>query len=139
MKMIRFIMISTLILGSFSFASEEKPMEKHGPCGKVNLSDDQKAKMKEAMFDFRESKIDLKAQVSKAKLKYQRLIANPDTDYKAAQAAAQELSDSISKMISAKQAFKTKVAFEILKPKQREPAMQCEAHMKHRWGHKDHS
>jgi len=107
-------------------------------CPNLKLSEEQKGKMKEAMFNFREKKIDLKAALEKSKLSYERLLSDPQTDYKTAKTAADEISANKSKLISAKQDFKTSVAFEILKPEQREPALKCEKRRKHHMGFMRH-
>jgi Spy/CpxP family protein refolding chaperone len=139
---------------SFAMAAhaDEQPAEQKdgpsafhhgGPCGKFKLDDDQKSKMKAAWFKFREEKIDMKANIEKARLKYAKLMSDPNTDYSSAKSASKEISEDVSKMIAAKEMFKTKVAFEILKPEQRQPAMDClpylrgKGHHHHRHHHED--
>lgn len=117
------------------FRQDEK---EHGPCGKLKLTDEQKAKIKDEGFKFKESEIDLRAQLEKARLKYRKIMASPGTDYKAAKAASQEVSESLSKLIAAKRDFKTRVAFQVLNPEQRGPAMACEWHRKGGFGHGKH-
>ena len=109
-----------------------------GPCGKLKLDDDQKSKMKAAWFKFREEKIDMKANIEKARLKYAKLMSDPSSDYSSAKSASKEISEDISKMIAAKEMFKTKVAFEILKPEQRQPAMACLPYLRGKGHHHRH-
>lgn len=97
----------------------------HNPCDRVGLTDEQKAKIKDERFKFKESEIDLRAQLEKARLKYHKIMETPSSDIKSAKSASQEVSDYQTKLFSAKSAFKNQIAFQVLKPDQRAPAMAC--------------
>jgi len=130
-------MAAILVLG---FAVTSNAFEGHGhegPCGKFKLDADQKSKMKAAWFKFREEKIDMKAQIEKSKLKYAKLISDPSTEYATAKLASKDISDNVSKMIAAKESFRTQIAFEVLKPEQRESAMMCLPYLRGK-GHHHH-
>jgi len=133
--------VLVVVLG-FAMTSQGFEGPNHeGPCGKFKLDADQKSKMKAAWFKFREEKIDIKAQIEKSRLKYSKLISDSSTDYATAKAASKDVSDNVAKMISAKESFKTQIAFEVLKPEQREMAMMCLPYLKgkgHHHGHHQH-
>ncbi len=76
----------------------------------------------------RSQKSIFRAQLEKARLKYEKIVSSASSDYKAAKAASQEVSDSLSKLIAAKNAFKLTIAFQVLKPEQRGPAVACGSH-----------
>lgn len=122
-------------------ADEEGPgpgAEHHwGPCGKLQLSEEQKTQLREHEFKFQSERIDLEAKEEHARLNYRRLATDPKATYKEAQEAAEEISAASAKLISAEEKAKTEVMFKIFKPEQREDAMKCHMFMRHKEG-RDH-
>jgi Spy/CpxP family protein refolding chaperone len=137
------IIILALIF-SYSLAASADKGDKgkdsfhHGFCSNLKLSSEQKAKMKEALFNFKSIKIDLKANLEKSKLTYEKLVSNPKTTAEEAKAASEQVSDNLAKLMAARIAMKNQIAFEILTPEQRPVALKCEMHRKHHWHHRKH-
>ncbi len=117
------------------------PAPKTGPCSQINLTDAQKAQIKDAFGSFETAKVTLQANVKLARMAYYKAISTPATDVATAQAAAGAVTDAISRAISARLGFKTQVLFQIMTADQRIPALKCEAmHRKHRrHGRKGHN
>jgi Spy/CpxP family protein refolding chaperone len=97
---------------------------RQGGCN-LKLTDDQKAKMRAEHFKFEENKIDLEAQLKHSKLAYKKLVADPDTDYKTAKAAAELVAKNQAKLAMAKEMFHTEVAFTIFNSDQRAESLKC--------------
>ncbi len=104
----------------------------HGAWCKLNLTDEQKTKMRAERFKFEESKIDLEAQLKHSRLAFKKLLTDPSGDYSAAKSAAKEVANNLSKLIASKEAFKAEMAFKVLTAEQRQEAEKC-----HHWhGHR---
>jgi Spy/CpxP family protein refolding chaperone len=102
----------------------------------LKLSEEQKVKMREAFFKFRENKIHIKESKELAKLNYQKIMADPSSDIKAAKAAAQELAEHISKMAAVKMGIRNEIIFQILTPEQRKERSLNWLFMEKSHGHK---
>ncbi len=97
---------------------------KGGWC-RLDLTEEQQAKMRSEKFKFQGEKIDLEAELKHAKLAYRQILSDPKSDYGAAKSAAKDVATSLTKLISAKEGFKAEVAFKILTAEQRKEAEKC--------------
>jgi hypothetical protein len=103
--------------------SEFEP--KFGPCSELKLDENQKTKLKELYFKFKEGNIDIESHIQKAHLQYEKIVTNLDSTAESAETAGQEIVSAVSGMMLAHANYKNKVMFEILKPQQRHLAHAC--------------
>jgi len=153
MKKLLVILATSLLLNGVTYAEEkaEKAPEtsldtsseapkQHKPCEKScdrrkRLTNEQKEKLREAVFKFKENKIQLEKDIKLARLNFDKLASDPSSDAKMAKAAAQEIADHVSKMVAAKFALKTQILFQILTPEQRKEKFFHQIHKGGHWGH----
>lgn len=149
MKKLLIILTACLILGGASYADEGKdgdsnaaiPNKIESAGGKhcemkkdLMLTKEQREKMRKAFFKFQEEKINLEAAIKRARLNYVKVVSDSSSNADAAKAAAQEIANSLSKMVAAKLALKTQISYEILTEKQRKArafSMLMRGHWKH--------
>jgi Spy/CpxP family protein refolding chaperone len=117
--------------------AHSKNMHAHGGWCNLNLTDEQRTKMRNEKFKFDEARIDLEAQVKHAHLAYMKVLTDPNSDYDAAKSAAKELAAAKTKMVTSGTAFHTDLAFKILTAEQRQTWQKCHMHglWQHRMGH----
>ncbi|MGE0173138.1 MAG: hypothetical protein AB7T49_10145 [Oligoflexales bacterium] len=101
------------------------PVRPMGPCAEVNLAPEQKAALKDAIFEFRKELITLKAQVKIAKLTYDHTVTDSATLRTDAETVGNQIRDGVTNVIGAKIGFKTKILYDIVTPDQRLAAYRC--------------
>jgi Spy/CpxP family protein refolding chaperone len=104
---------------------QEGPGPKEGPCADMKLTKEEKAKIKEAYFKFKESKIDLESNLKRADLNEEKVSADAESDFAAAEAASAAKMEAIGKLMQADHSFRNNVLYNILKPEQRSAARAC--------------
>lgn len=108
-------------------------------CAEVKLTDEQKATLHNAGFEFKKSMVTLKGNVKIAGMTYEHTLSSGATARADGDAAAAAVNDSIAKLVAAKTAFGSSVFYDILTAEQRAPAMACLKAMKqHRHGKHGH-
>ncbi len=111
------------------------PSELPPPCNQLNLTKDQKTKLKEAYFKFKEKKIDLESKVQKAHLQYEKLMSDPASDFDSAEGASRDIIAAATEMMKAHSSYENEINFSILKAEQRQPARACQMMMMHHAEH----
>jgi hypothetical protein len=94
-------------------------------CNKVGLAPEQKEALRTHCFNTKSKKADAAAGVKKAKIEYMRALTDPSGDKGKAEATSQALINAKSALCSLKTGAMNVVLYDILKPEQRQPALQC--------------
>lgn len=94
-------------------------------CKKVDLSEEQKVDLKDALFDYRESAIQLRADIRTARVKFIRAILDAEADAATATPIVNEGVTAKAALAQAKGDLASKVFFSILMAEQRKPALKC--------------
>jgi Spy/CpxP family protein refolding chaperone len=137
MKKLLLVFVATLLVSAPAFAGDVELAGKmdndhgvgkggfhHGWCN-LKLTDEQKEKMRAEHFKFEEAKIDLESQLKHSRLALKKVVSDPSSDYRAAKAAAEEVSRNRNKLFSAKEAAHLEIMFKVFTAEQRAEALKC--------------
>lgn len=123
--------LSTLSQSSLFYIDALAPKEgddhRHLPkaCEDAKVTDDQKTKIREAVYQSETTKAQLEANLKVAFLNYGHTLADSTSTLTAAQTAEATLTDSISKMATNRIDLKNNILYNILTADQRRPALAC--------------
>lgn len=94
-------------------------------CMAVNLDDTQKMQIKDACFDFKKQKNTLGAEVKNAMMDSMKTFSSATSTRDDGMAAQGMVKQKMDALVMAHNDLGLKVFYDILKPEQRAPAMQC--------------
>ena len=94
-------------------------------CADVKLDDTQKMQIKDACFDFKKQKNTLGAEVKNAMMDSMKVFSSATSTRDQGVDAQAMVKEKMDALVAAHNDLGLKVFFDILKPEQREAAMQC--------------
>ena len=104
---------------------EPEPKEEGGVCDKVDFTEDQSELVYTAFYENKLAMVDLRGEVKKAKISYQRVLSGADSTMVQAEEAAANLAQRIADVITGRLNLRHKIIYNIATVEQRPAALAC--------------
>ncbi|HEX7673202.1 MAG TPA: hypothetical protein VF412_03475 [Bdellovibrio sp.] len=110
---------------AFSEGTLFNPLQTPSACSTLNLDDTQKNSLKEAYYNFAKQKNTLEAEVKNAMLDVRHTLLNTSSTKDDANASLAAAKTAMGNLGDAVGSLTTTIFYDILKPEQRQPALEC--------------
>lgn len=108
-----------------------------GACSNLKLTNAQRHEIRALIKEFQLSKVDLKAEVKKSKIRYSHVVKDLNSSFADANWASKKISSSVLELVQAKLNLANTIFYDVATPEQRMPLMRCFKAHRHKHG-KDH-